>query len=86
MLKHCYVARFRFKLVSHPRCIGVSHHISSHFPCCSIAARNSLPGARVCQMCKAALNGRTPKAQLMEHVDSKHAKAGFDACFPGYTE
>ena len=49
-----------------------------------MAARTTLPDARVCVLCKASFNSRSPKPQLMEHVDSKHAKNGFDACFPGY--
>ncbi len=49
-----------------------------------MAARTTMPEARVCALCKSSFNARSPKAQLMEHVDSKHSKNGFDACFPGY--
>lgn len=49
-----------------------------------MAARTTMPDARVCALCKASFNARAPKPQLQEHVDSKHAKNGFDACFPGF--
>ena len=39
-----------------------------------------------CAICKQAVNANAPKAFLMQHVDSKHAKAGFEACFPHYSE
>jgi len=49
------------------------------------AARSGIPAdARTCALCKTPFNARAPKVQLMEHVDSKHSKLGFDACFPGY--
>jgi hypothetical protein len=38
---------------------------------------------RVCQLCQLALSIRSPKKQLMEHVDAKHSKQGYEACFPG---
>ena len=50
-----------------------------------MAARTSMPDARVCALCKTPFNARAPKPQLQEHVDAKHSKNGFDACFPGYT-
>lgn len=40
---------------------------------------------RECVLCKTKFNIRAPKPQLMEHVESKHSKLGFDACFPGFT-
>ena len=51
-----------------------------------MAARTAQPDARVCALCKAPFNARAPKKQLMEHVDSKHSKDGFEKAFPGYTE
>jgi hypothetical protein len=41
---------------------------------------------RICELCKVSFNGRAPRTQLNEHVDSKHSKQGFDACFPGFVD
>ena len=49
-----------------------------------IAARTATANARLCVLCKSPFNPRAPKTQLQEHVDSKHSKQGFDACFPGW--
>jgi hypothetical protein len=49
-------------------------------------ARTTLAGARTCVLCKSPFNPRAPRTQLQEHVDSKHAKQGFAACFPDFTE
>ena len=51
-----------------------------------MAARTTLAGARSCVLCKSPFNPRAPKTQLQEHVDSKHSKNGFAACFPDFTE
>jgi hypothetical protein len=51
-----------------------------------MAARTTLAGARNCVLCKSPFNPRAPKSQLQEHVDSKHSKNGFAACFPDFAE
>ena len=51
-----------------------------------IQARNG-GGAQIsCSICKTAMNAKSARKMLQEHVDSKHAKATFAQCFPTYTE
>lgn len=63
-----------------------SRRPNTRSPLCRIAARIGGGNGRVCQLCKTNLNLRAPKSQLMEHVDSKHAKVAdaFNVCFPGF--
>ena len=52
-------------------------------------ARTTLARARTtCVVCtwSPSFDPRAPRTQLQEHVDSKHAKQGFAACFPDFTE
>ncbi len=41
---------------------------------------------KVCQMCKTDFMPRVARKMLEEHVASKHAKDGFDVCFPGFED
>lgn len=41
---------------------------------------------KTCQMCKMDFMPRTARLMLEQHVESKHAKNGFDACFPGFVD
>jgi hypothetical protein len=53
-----------------------------------LLARTAAGSKITCALCKSLLNAKAPRAQLMEHVDSKHAKVkdAFTACFPEWKE
>ena len=55
-------------------------------PATAASALTHSPQKRECVLCKALFNMRAPRAQIMEHVESKHSKQGFDACFPGFVD
>ncbi|GMK55097.1 hypothetical protein CspeluHIS016_0201530 [Cutaneotrichosporon spelunceum] len=38
-----------------------------------------------CSICKQAFQSTAKKPMLDQHVDSKHSKQGFAACFPNFT-
>jgi len=40
----------------------------------------------VCATCRQTFMCNSTKAKLMEHVDSKHSKSTFEACFPSFKE
>lgn len=53
-----------------------------------MAARLGINAAdkKTCLMCKSDFMPRTARIMLEQHVESKHAKSGFDACFPGFVD
>lgn len=44
--------------------------------------QNAAAQSVVCQICRASFMCTASAVKLQEHVDSKHSKNGFEACFP----
>ncbi|DBA74102.1 hypothetical protein WJX79_002204 [Trebouxia sp. C0005] len=44
--------------------------------------QNAAAQSVVCQICRASFMCTASATKLQEHVDSKHSKNGFAACFP----
>eukprot|EP00884_Botryococcus_braunii_P000319 jgi/Botrbrau1/10288/Bobra.0120s0010.1 len=45
---------------------------------------NAAAMSLLCQVCRQSFMCTSTRQKLEEHVQSKHEKQGFEACFPGF--